>query len=143
MCNYFICDIRCVRKHLALDTSTALANALVSSPLDYCDSLLHSIPRVNLNKLQHIQISLTRAIITSTRFTSCKLLLGRFHWLQIASRIDFKIATLTSKVVHLILKQTLSLAKHLKLYSTHINTRLNDQLLLQHPLIGATVVDLT
>ena len=38
MCNYFIRDIRRVRKHLSLDASTALANALVSSRLDYCNS---------------------------------------------------------------------------------------------------------
>ena len=29
VCNYFICDIRSVRKHLTLDASTAVANALV------------------------------------------------------------------------------------------------------------------
>ena len=38
VCNYFIRDIRHVRKHLTLDVSTALANALVSSRLDYCNS---------------------------------------------------------------------------------------------------------
>ena len=54
MCNYFIRDIRRVRKHLTLDTSTALANALVSSRLDYCNSLLHSIPEDHLVKLDKI-----------------------------------------------------------------------------------------
>ena len=50
MCNYFIRDIRCVRKHLSLDASTAL----VSSRLDYCNSLLHSIPKAHLDKLQRV-----------------------------------------------------------------------------------------
>ena len=54
MCNYFIRDNRCVRKHLNLDASTALANALVSSKLDYCNFLLHSIPKVHLDKLQRV-----------------------------------------------------------------------------------------
>ena len=35
VCNFFMCDVRCVGKHLNLDASTALANALVSSRLDY------------------------------------------------------------------------------------------------------------
>ena len=52
VCNYFIRDIHRVRKHLTLDASTALENALVSSTLDYCNSLLHSLLGVNLNKLQ-------------------------------------------------------------------------------------------
>ena len=56
------------------------------------------------------------------------------HWLPIASCIDFKIATLTYKVVHL--KQPPCLAQHLKLKSMHLNTRNNDQRLLQHPSVG-------
>ena len=39
-CNYFIRDIRRVQKHLNLGVSTGLTNALVSSRLDYCNSLL-------------------------------------------------------------------------------------------------------
>ena len=65
---------------------------------------------------------------------STKLLLERLHWLPIASRINFKIATLTYKAVHL--KQPPCLAQHLKLKSMHLNTRNNDQLLLQHPSVG-------
>ena len=135
MCNYFIRDIHCFRKHLNLDTSTALANALVrSSRLDYCNSLLHSIPRVHLNTLQCVQNYLARVVTKSTRFISSKPLLDRLYWLPIASRIDFKIATLTHEAVHL--KQPPSLAKHLKHKSKHINIRKNDQLLLQHPPVG-------
>ena len=52
----------------------------------------------------------------------------------IASRIDFKIATLTYKAVHL--KQPPCLAQHLKLKSMHLNTGNNDQLLLQPPSVG-------
>ena len=47
-CNYHIRDLRRVRKHLNLQTSTALANALVSSRLDYCNSLLYSVPAIYL-----------------------------------------------------------------------------------------------
>ena len=108
MCNYFIRDIGRVRKHLTLDVSTALANALVSNRLDYCNSQLHSIPKVHLDKLQRLQNSLAKVVTKSTRFTSSKPLLD--HSLrQLRSRIDFKIATLTYKVVHL--KQHLPLAK--------------------------------
>ena len=121
-------------KHLKLDASTALANALVSSRLDYFNSLLHSIPKVHLHKLQPVQNSFTRVVTKSARFTSSKQLLKLLHWLPIASCIDFNIATLTYKVVHL--KQPPSLAKHLKLKSMHFNTQNNDQLLLQHPPVG-------
>ena len=62
VCNYFICDICCVWKNLPLDACTALANALVSSRLDYCYSLLHSLPGVHLNKLQRVQNALARVV---------------------------------------------------------------------------------
>ena len=77
---------------------------------------------------------MARVVTKSTRFTSSKLLIKRLYWLQIASRIDFKIATLTYKVVYL--KQPQSLAKLLKLKSMHFNTQNNDQLLLQHLPVG-------
>ena len=60
--NYFIRDICCVRKHLTLDASTALANTLVSSRLDYCNSLLHSLSGVYLNKLQRVQNALVKVV---------------------------------------------------------------------------------
>ena len=44
-CNYYIRDIRRIRKHLTLNSATALANALVSSRLDYCNS--SSTPYLN------------------------------------------------------------------------------------------------
>ena len=137
MCNYFIRDIRRVRKYLTLDASTALANALVNCRLDYCNTLLHSHPGLHLNKLQYVQNALVRVVTKSTRFTSTNSLLERLHWLPIASRIDLKNATLTYKAVHL--KQPPCLAQHLKLKSMHLNTRNNDQLFLQHPSVGAVM----
>ena len=97
-------------------------------------SCILRIPGVHLNKLQRVQNALARVLTKSTRFTSTKSLLERFHWLPVASRIDFKIATLTYKAVHL--KQPPCLAQHLKLKSMHLNTRNNDQLLLLHPSVG-------
>ena len=124
----------CSSRQAFLDASTALANALISSRIDYHNSLLHSIPEVHLNKLQRVQSSLAGVVSKSTRFTSSRPLLDRLHWLLTASRIDFKIATLTDKAVHL--KQPPSLAQHLKLKSIHFNTQNNDQLLLQHSSVG-------
>ena len=111
-----------------------MINCSNSTLLLYNLYILFSIPKVHLDKLQRVQNSLARVVTKSTRFTSSKPLLKRLHWLPIASRIDFKIATLTYKVVHL--KQPPSLAKHLQIKSMHFNTRNSDQLLLQHPPVG-------
>ena len=68
-------DIHHVRKHLTLDASTALANALVSSRLDYYNSLLHFLLGVHLIKLQRVQNALARGkytnlYLSSQRFSS-------------------------------------------------------------------------
>ena len=108
-CNYYIRDIRRIRKHLDLNTATALANAMVSSRLDYCNSLLYSVPGLYLSKLQRVQNSLARVVTRSPKLTHTSPLLHQLHWLPIRSRIHFKIALLTYKSVHF--TQPPSLAK--------------------------------
>ena len=51
-CHFHIRDIRRIRHLLPLSAATALANSLVSSKLDYCNSLYSGISQSNLNKLQ-------------------------------------------------------------------------------------------
>ena len=47
-----------------VDSVKLLANALVSSRLDYCNSLLYGIVNTDLTKLQHIQNRLARFVAT-------------------------------------------------------------------------------
>ena len=61
-CHFHIQDIRRICHLLPLSAATALANSLVSSKLDYCNSLYSGISQANLNKLQRTQNSLARVI---------------------------------------------------------------------------------
>ena len=67
-CHFHIRDIRRIRHLLPLSTATALANSLVSSNLDYCNSLYSGISQTNLNKLQRIQNSLARVITNTSKY---------------------------------------------------------------------------
>ena len=51
-CIYHNRDLRRIRRHLDLDSANLLANALVSSHFDYCNSLLSGIAETDLTKLQ-------------------------------------------------------------------------------------------
>ena len=51
---------------------TALANSLVSSKLDYCNSLYSGISQANLNKLQCIQNSLACIITNTSKYQHIK-----------------------------------------------------------------------
>ena len=44
-------DLRRIRRHLDLDSAKLLATALVSSRLDYCNSLLYGIADIDLTRL--------------------------------------------------------------------------------------------
>ena len=49
-CHFHIRDIRCIRHLLPLSAATALnANSLISSKLDYCNSLYNGISQANLH----------------------------------------------------------------------------------------------
>ena len=66
---YPICNFRRIRDHLDLNSAKLLANALVSSRLDYCNSLLYGINEGLSKKLQTVQNSLARVVVPSVKRT--------------------------------------------------------------------------
>ena len=68
-CIYHIRNLRRFRRHLDLDSAKLLANALVFSRLDYCNSLLSRVAETDLTKLQRILNSLSRVVTKSPPFT--------------------------------------------------------------------------
>ena len=93
-------QIRRVRHLLDLNSAILLANSLVSSRLDYCNSLFYGLPECSLDRLQRIQNSLARAVIpTVSRRDHITPTLKSLHWLPVRKRVDFKIAVLTFKIL--------------------------------------------
>jgi hypothetical protein len=98
---YHIRQLRQVRSSLDTNSAIILANALVSSKLDYCNSLYFNLPKSTLKHLQRVQNSLARAVVPSTRYTDhITPTLRKLHWLPIEERITFKIAALTYKTLN-------------------------------------------
>src|SRR5438876_6726710 len=62
---YHIRQLRQIRPSLDLNSSIQLANALVSSKLDYCNSLFYGLPDTSIKRLQRVQNSLARVIFLS------------------------------------------------------------------------------
>ena len=94
-CHFHIRDIRRIRHLLPLSAATALANSLVSSKLDYCNSLYNGISQANLNKIQRIQNTLARVVTNTSKFEHITPILKKLHWLPIKQRIDYKLCLLT------------------------------------------------
>ena len=99
-CIYHIRDLRHIRRHLDGNSAKLLANALVSSRLDYCNSLLSGIAETDLTKLQRILNHLACAVTKSPPLTRSVSLLRSLHWLPVKYRVHFKICLLTYKALH-------------------------------------------
>ena len=114
-------DFRHVTRFLIHDVSVLVANALVNSLLDYCNSLFRSLSKFNLCKLQCIQNSATRIVSNTSRYTSITPVLKKLHWLPVEQRIVFKTATLVYKYLHTGFPRYF--APYLSSYSSSYSTR--------------------
>ena len=73
--------------------------ALVSSKLDYCNSLFYNIPKKDIARLQRVQNCLARVVTKAPRFNRPTPILKRLHWLPVKFRIHFKICTITFRTL--------------------------------------------
>ena len=71
----------------------------VGSRLDYCNSLLAGTSVSNLALLQLVQNTLARVVTEKSCFCHITPVLSELHWLPVRHRINFKIATITFKVL--------------------------------------------
>ena len=77
------------------DDATKLAiHTLVTSRLDYCNSLSIGISLHLQRKLQNIQRTSARLITKCQKFDSITSQLIELHWLPIKQRIDYKVKVL-------------------------------------------------
>ena len=98
-CYYHIKDICRLRHILDRSVITKLSNALVSSRLDYCNSLFFSLTETNLNRLQRVQNTLGRVIARLPRRANVSSVLKSLHWLPVRHRVKFKTCVLIYKTL--------------------------------------------
>src|SRR5207244_686283 len=123
---YYIRQLRQIRASLDTNSAVLLANALVSSKLDYCNFLFYNLPANYLNILQLVKNTLPNVVVPSVRRNHhITPTLRQLHWLPIPKRINFKIAFITFKTLHH--KQPSYLAELLiPRHDTSHNTRSSD-----------------
>lgn len=123
-CFAHIRDLRRIRRFLSLSTATTLANALVSSRLDYCNALFYNIKSSELLRLQRIQNIVCRVVNRTSRSSHITNQLKALHWLPIKFRVHFKINSLTFKSLKF--GKPSYLAAYLQPYSSSKNTRMSN-----------------
>ena len=99
---YHIRNISAIRQLIPQTAAAALVHSLVTSRLDYCNSLLYGVPACKLQQLQRVQ-NIAARVVTLTRCSPenhITPILKSLHWLPIKIRIDFKILLITYKCVN-------------------------------------------
>ena len=102
-------------------TSVLLANALVSSRLDYCNSLFLSLTDFELRRLKLVQNLLCRVVACSSKYSHITPHLKKLHWLPVKYRVQFKIGLITYKILNQ--GQPVYLRELIHPYTSSRNTR--------------------
>ena len=76
-----------------------MVHALVTSRLDYCNSLLTGLPRTLLQKIQRVQNAAARVVTRTRRSEHITPVLKALHWLPIQRRIEYKVLLYTHKAL--------------------------------------------
>ena len=97
---YHLRNIGKIRNMLSDDACAQLIHSLVTTRLDYCNSLLYGLPDTSLRRLQRIQNIAARILCKLPKFSSIGATLNKLHWLPIKHRITFKIVILVYQAYH-------------------------------------------
>ena len=89
-----------IRTLLTFHATAQLIHALITTRLDFCNSILYNLPNNTIERLQRIQNQAARMLTRSPRRYHITPVLGELYWLRISDRIIFKIVILTYKAFH-------------------------------------------
>ena len=99
LCYKMLSDIGKVRHLLSNKHTELLVHAVISSRLDYCNSLLYVANKTLINKLQKVQNAAARIVSKRRKHDSISDVLVNLHWLRVDARIVFKLLVFCYKCV--------------------------------------------
>ena len=98
--NYHLRNIWKVRRYLTKKSAETLIHAIISSKIDYCNSLYYNVPNYLLQKLQRLQNTAARIITGSKRTDHVTPSLFDLHWLPVRIRTQYKLLITVFKILN-------------------------------------------
>ena len=89
-----------IRDFLTKDATKTIVHSLVTSRLDYCNSVLAGLPNHDIKRLQCIQNAAACLTTNTRKYDHISPILQQLHWLPVKYRITFKILVLTYKALN-------------------------------------------
>ena len=74
------------------ETCKMLVHSLITSRMDYCNSLLYGLPKNSIARLQLLPNKTARIVTKSKKSNHISPVLQSLHWLPVEKRIAFKIS---------------------------------------------------
>ena len=100
-CFYHLRQLRSIRRSLSTDATKTLVHSLISSRVDYCNSIFYGATNIVVRRLQSFLNAAARLISNKRKFDHITpVLRDQLHWLPIHQRIEFKIAVFVRNAVH-------------------------------------------
>ena len=91
-CFYKLRQLRTIRHSLSADNARMLVHALVSTQVDYCNSILYQVAAVHLRPLQSVLNAAARLIVMKQKYDHITpTLRDDLHWLPVKRRIEYKL----------------------------------------------------
>ena len=87
---YHLHDIRKIRKFLSQEVTCTIVHAIITSQIDYSNSLVNGLPGNLIKKLQRVQNTAARLVFNLRKYDRIIPALVTLHWLPVKYWIEFK-----------------------------------------------------
>ena len=128
---YYLRNISYIRKYLTTEATSCIIHSLISSRMDYCNSLFYGMSGKLFKKLQGVQNTAARIITGTRKYDHITPILMELHWLPVKFRVHFKVLLLTYKALNNMAPKYIS--DLLTMYVPSRSLRSSSQLLLSIP----------
>ncbi len=98
--NFQLYRLSRIQHYLSPEALWIAVHSLISSKLDYCNSVLMGLPRAQISKYQHIMNCAARIISGIGKYDHVTPILKSLHWLPSEARVHYKILCLTYKALN-------------------------------------------